>query len=139
MGRIQRDIVIDTPVETVYRYVSDPRNASSYISSIKRIVSGPDLPPEVEQVWVAEADFMGAPHVLNLRVTQLTPNAEVQFAMEGSVNAQVTILLTPSPRNTRSAVSLYLAVDSVPTLLLTAVLGGLLTADMSRLKQILES
>jgi uncharacterized membrane protein len=139
MGRIHSDIVIDAPVETVYRYVSDPRNAPSYISSIKHIVSGPDLPPQVGQVWVAEADFLGGRHMLNLRVAELTPNAEVQFSLEGSMNADVAIMLTPSPHNTRTAVALYLAVESVPTLLLNAMLGGLLKEDMSSLKRVLES
>jgi hypothetical protein len=90
-------------------------------------------------VWVADAEFMGGRHTLNLRVVGLVPDAEARFALEGSMNAEVTILLTPSPRNTRTAVSLYLGVESVPTLLLNAVLGGLLSEDMSRLKGILEA
>jgi hypothetical protein len=139
MGRISRDLVIDAPVETVYRYVADPRNAPSYISSIKRIVSGPDLAPAEGQVWVAEADFMGRLHALNLRIARLAPNAEVHFAMEGSLNGELMLLLTPSPRNTRTAVALYLEVESVPTLLLNAMLGGLLSDDMQRLKHVLES
>jgi uncharacterized membrane protein len=139
MGRISRDLVIDTPVETVYRYVSDPRNAPSYISSIRKIVSGPDLPPAEGQVWVAEADFMGSAHKLDLRIARLAPNAEVHFAMEGSMNGEVAIMLTPSPRNTRTAVALFLEVESVPTLLLNALLGGLLSDDMQRLKSVLES
>ena len=139
MGRINRDIVIDAPAGTVFRYVTDPRNAPSYISSIKRVVSGPELPPAVGQVWVAEADFMGSMHRLNLRVKELVPDAEVRFSLEGSMNAQVALLLTPSPRNTRTAVALYLGVESVPTLLLNALLGGLLSEDMARLKSILEA
>jgi uncharacterized membrane protein len=139
LGRINRDIVIDAPVETVYRYVSDPRNAPSYISSIKRIVSGPELAPAVGQVWVAEADFMGGAHTLNLRIAQLEPNAEVRFGLEGSINGQVALMLTPSPRNTRTAVALYLGVESVPALLLNGLLGGLLSADLQKLKAVLES
>jgi uncharacterized membrane protein len=138
LGRINRDVVIDAPVGTVYNYVSDPRNAPNYISSIKRIISGPDLPPQEGQVWVAEADFLGGMHRLNLRIAQLSQEAEVRFALEGSLQGEVTLLLTPSPRNTRTAVALYLAVESAPTLLLNALIGGLLADDMQRLKSLLE-
>jgi uncharacterized membrane protein len=138
LGRINRDVVIDAPVGTVYKYVSDPRNAPNYISSIKRIASGPDLPPEEGQVWVAEADFLGSKHRLNLRVANLTPEAEVRFALEGSLQGEVALLLTPSPRNTRTAVALYLEVESAPALLLNALIGALLADDMQRLKNLLE-
>jgi uncharacterized membrane protein len=138
LGRINRDVVIDAPVGTVYKYVSDPRNAPNYISSIKRIASGPDLPPEEGQVWVAEADFLGSKHRLNLRVANLTPEAEVRFALEGSLQGEVALLLTPSPRNTRTAVALYLEVESAPALLLNALIGALLADDMQRLKHLLE-
>jgi uncharacterized membrane protein len=139
MGRISRDLVIDSPVENVYRYVSDPRNAPSYISSITRIIAGPDSAPAEGQVWAAEADFMGRPHRLNLRIARLAPNAEVHFALEGDMTGEVALMLTPSPRNTRTAVALYLEVESVPTLLLNALLGGLLSDDMQRLKNALET
>jgi uncharacterized membrane protein len=138
MGSISRDIVIDAPAEHVYAYVSDPRNAPRYISSIKRIISGPDAPPAVGQEWVAEADFMGGAHTLNLRVAELVPNTEVRFSLEGSINGHVSMLLTPSPRNTRTAVALYLGVESVPTMLLNGLLGGLLGQDLQRLKRELD-
>jgi len=139
MGRINRDIVIDAPSELVYGYVSDPRNAPKYISSITKIVSGPAGRPEVGQKWVAEADFLGGNHMLDLRIVQLVPNESVGFSLEGSINAEVSILLTASPRNTRTAVALYLGVESVPSLLLTGLLGGLLSEDMQRLKLALET
>lgn len=139
MGRINRDIVIDAPSELVYAYVSDPRNAPKYISSITKIVSGPAGRPEVGQKWVAEADFLGGNHMLDLRIVQLVPNESVGFSLEGSINAEVSILLTASPRNTRTAVALYLGVESVPSLLLTGLLGGLLSEDMQRLKRALET
>jgi hypothetical protein len=90
-------------------------------------------------VWIAEADFMGGVHRLNLRVAQLTPDARVRFALEGSLEGEVALLLTPSPRNTRTAVALYLEVESAPTLLLNALIGGLLADDMRRLKSLLEN
>jgi uncharacterized membrane protein len=138
LGELSRQIVIGAPVDRVYQYVSDPRNAPRYISSINRILSGPEGPVAMGQTWKAEAHFLGQPRLLNLRVAQLVPNSRVQFVLDGDPQASLLLRLVGDDEGQNSAVSLTIDVVGVPTLLVTAVLGALFTEDLKRLKNILE-
>ena len=65
MGEIAKQVTIDAPAKKVYSYVADPHNAPHYISSITRIISGPDGAPVKGNVWRAEANFFGQTRLLN--------------------------------------------------------------------------
>ena len=138
MGRLTRQANISVPVESVYGYVADPRNAPNYISSIVRIVSGPEGKPEEGGQWRAEANFLGKRSIVALRLARLTANERVTFVIEGEPRAALTMTLGPNANNTVTHVSLLLDVPSVPDFLLNGLMGGLLTGDLTRLKRALE-
>ncbi|HYP39440.1 MAG TPA: SRPBCC family protein [Chloroflexia bacterium] len=139
MADISKQTIIEVPNETVYKSVSDPHNAPHYISSITRIVSGPEgAAPSEGQVWRAEANFMGRRSTINLCLSALRPNQAGQFTIEGEPQATLTMRLANDEANTRTRISILLDVPSVPAILLNMLMGGLLEADMGRLKRILE-
>jgi uncharacterized membrane protein len=139
LGEINKQITINAPVKKVYAYVSDPRNAPSYISSITRVLSGPEEDPAPRQVWRAEADFLGQKRIINLRIGELIPNKLVRFVLEGEPEAVVDIRLTAHEVMELTTVKLSLEANGVPSLLLNALLGGLLSQDLARLKRQTES
>ena len=126
-------------MKTVYAYVSDPRNAPKYISSILRVISGPEGEPAPGQSWKAEADFLGQKRLINLRIAELVPQKVVRFVLEGDPEAVVQLKLTSDKATESTAVALSLDANGVPTLFLNALLGSLLSQDMVRLKKLLES
>jgi uncharacterized membrane protein len=138
LGEINKQITVDAPVKMVYAFVSDARNAPKYISSIKRVISGPEGGPAPGQVWRAEANFMGQDRLLNLRVAELVPNKLVRFALDGDPEAVVQLRLTQQESTQSTHVALSLEAVGIPSILLGAVLGGLLSQDMLRLKRLLE-
>ena len=138
MGRLIRKTTIDVPVEQVYAYVADPRNAPNYISSIARIVAGPEGPPQEGGLWRAEANFLGKRSVVALRLTRLQANSQVTFSIEGEPRAVLSTKLEPVGDGTGTHVALLLDVPSVPDLFLNGLMGGLLSGDMARLKKTLE-
>jgi uncharacterized membrane protein len=138
LADISKQVIIEVPNETVFKYVSDPHNAPHYITSITKIVSGPQGAPAEGQVWRAEANFMGRSSTINLRLTALRANQLVQFTIEGDPQATLTLRLATDEANTRTRISILLDVPSVPAILLNMLMGGMLEADMGRLKKILE-
>jgi uncharacterized membrane protein len=139
LGEIKKQITIDAPAKKVYEYVANPRNAPRYISSITKVLSGPDEDPAPRQVWRAEADFLGQKRQLDLRISELIPNKLVRFVLEGDPEAVVQLRLTADQSTPSTTVALSLDANGVPSLLLNALLGGLLSQDMVRLKRLLES
>jgi uncharacterized membrane protein len=138
LGRLTRQTNISAPVGTVYTYVADPHNAPSYISSIARIMAGPEGQPHEGSQWRAEANFLGKRSVVSLRLSRLTANERVTFIIEGEPRAALTITLAPTANATGTHVTLLLDVPSVPDFLLGGLMGGLLTGDLARLKRTLE-
>ncbi len=138
MGRLTRETTIGVPVEKVYTYVADPRNAPNYISSISRIVSGPEGQPEEGGVWRAEANFLGRKSVVALRLARLNTDDQVIFSIEGEPRAALSLKLKPLAKGTGTYVALLLDVPSVPDFLLGGLMGGLLSGDLARLKRALE-
>jgi hypothetical protein len=138
LGELTREITIAAAVEEVFDYVADPHNAPRYISSITRIVSGPEGSPSVGQRWKAEANFLGQNTSIMLRLAALQPNRGVRFFLEGERPAALSLTLVGSKPVGYTKVLLSLEVPSVPTFLLAGLMGGLLSADLSRLKSQLE-
>ncbi len=138
MGRLTRQTNIDVPVEKVFAYISNPRNAPEYISSITRIVSGPDGQLHEGSLWKAEANFLGRRSLVALRLARLQAGSMVAFRIEGEPSATLAMKVEPDKKGTGTQVSLMLDVPSVPDLLLGGLMGGLLSGDMSRLKRALE-
>jgi uncharacterized membrane protein len=139
LGEIVKQVVIEASAKKVYSYVADPRNAPHYISSITRIVAGPDGAPAKGNVWRAEANFFGQKRVLNLRLDEMVANRAVRFALDGDPQALLLLRLSPDGDSGHTAVSLTLEVPSVPTVFLNALLGRLLSDDLERLKTNLEA
>ncbi|HEX8600234.1 MAG TPA: SRPBCC family protein [Chloroflexia bacterium] len=133
-----RQTNIDVPVEKVFKYLSDPRNAPNYISSITRVVSGPEGQPQEGTLWRAEANFLGKRSLVALRLARLQTDSLVTFSIEGEPRAVLSMKLESDKRGTGTHVSLLLDVPSVPDLFLNGLMGGLLSGDMIRLKRLLE-
>lgn len=137
MGEITKHAVIEAPAEQIFAYVSDPRNAPSFIESINQIVSGPEGPPVRGQVWRAEATLFGKRSTINLRLHELQAPRLVRFAIDGDPSAVLSLDLSPNGgRQTR--VSLHLDVPKVPSLFLNGLMSGILEKDILRLKRTLE-
>lgn len=137
MGRLSREINIGVPAKQIYAYVSNPRNAPAFISSISRIVSGPEGAQE-GGLWRAEANFLGRRSTVALRLARLEPDSVVAFNIEGEPRAVLAIVLVPSRDGASTRVSLTLDVPSVPDIFLGGLMGSLLSGDMTRLKRLLE-
>jgi uncharacterized membrane protein len=139
VGEISKQVTINAPAKRIYNYVVDPHNAPRYISSITRIISGPKGAQAKGDVWRAEANFFGQTRVLNLRLDETLANRLVRFALDGDPQAMLLLQLKPDGDADETTVSLTLDVPSVPTIFLGALLGGLLSDDLDRLRQTLES
>jgi len=122
----------------VFEFVANPRNSPRYISSIKRIVSGPEGIPEQGQSWQVEVDFLGQRSQIQLRLHTVQPPDLVRFTLEGEPKAGLSLHLSEAQTPSRTLVALTLVVRSVPSILLRALMDHLLAADMQRLKQTLE-
>jgi hypothetical protein len=92
----------------------------------------------VGQTWQVEANFLGRPVNLPLRLLKLEPNHLVTFALEGDPEAILQLRLAEGDNPSQSRVSLSLEVPSVPGVLLTGFMGSLLAGDMTRLKSQME-
>ena len=139
MGDISKHTTINAPVQTVFNYVSDPRNAPSFINSINRIISGPEGKPSQGQVWRAEATLLGKQSVINLRLHQLDPPRGVTYAIDGDPQGILSLRLSQdSSEQPRTRVAINLDVPKVPSIFLSAIMGNLLEGDMQRLKDRLE-
>lgn len=135
LGDISKKTVINAPPEAVFRYVSDQRNAPTYISSITCIISGPRGAPAEGQVWQAEANFLGKRGYIRLRPAEMRPDASVRFAIDGEPQATLSLRLLTDDSARRTQVSLLLDVPSVPAMFPGALMGGLMEADMQRLTE----
>lgn len=138
MGRITRQATINVPVRKVFAYVADPRNAPNYISSISRVVSGPEGEPQEGGLWKAEANFLGKRSTVALRLTRRDPDRLVTYNIEGEPRALLAMKLETVAQGTGTHVALLLDVPSVPDLFLNGLMGSLLSGDMARLKKALE-
>ena len=134
MGEIVKEVTVDAPIGEVYSYVADPWNAPRYISSITKIISGPDGHGAKGDVWRAEANFLGQKREINLRLHDTVPNKAVRFVLEGDPQAVLVVRLS-SAGAASTNVTLSLDVPSVPTIFLNALLGGLLGTDLERLRK----
>lgn len=138
MGEIVKSIDVDAPAKEVYSYVLEPWNAPKYISSITKVLSGPQGEPKKGQVWLAEANLLGKTHQVNLRLDDAVDGRAVRFVLEGDPQAILVLQLKPDGKRDTTGVTLTVEVPGVPTIFLNALLGGLLDADLARLKKNLE-
>jgi hypothetical protein len=138
LGVLSKQASIEAPVGAVFRYVADPHNAPHYISAINRIVSGPKGEVTLGESWQAEANFLGQPRSLRLRLAELVPDRRVRFELQGEPQAVLSLGLSPGANQGQTDVSLTLDVPSVPTILLQGLMGAMLAGDMQRLKRIME-
>ena len=139
MGDISKKALINAPTEAVFKYVSDPHNAPSFISSITRILSGPQGTPTEGQVWQAEANFLGRRGYIRLRLAEMRRNELVRFTIEGEPQATLLLRLSPDESAGRTQVLLLLDVPSIPGMFLNGLMGGLLEGDIGRLKRAVET
>lgn len=137
MAEISRQATIDASPEQLFRYVSDPYNAPSYISSIIRIVSGPRGAATQGHAWQAEANFLGQKRSVRLRLDEIRQPHFIRFSMDGDPPVSLSVHLTPDGKD-KTQVHLTLAVASIPAIFLSALMGSLLSADISRLKEVME-
>jgi hypothetical protein len=138
LGDLTKQVVVKSPRATVFDFVASPWNAPKYISSIKRILSGPDGAPVVNQTWRAEANFLGQPSIIDLRLKELRAPGRVGYRIEGEPEATLSLRLAEAEDPAHTRVALTLEVPSVPSILLGALMSPLLSGDMRRLKELLE-
>jgi hypothetical protein len=86
-----------------------------------------------------DANFLGKQVTPTLVLDELRPPHSVRFVMTGDPEAILSVRLAPDNTGQRTQVSLSLDVPSVPGFLLGAIMGGMLTSDVARLKQVLEN
>jgi hypothetical protein len=139
LGHLTKQLVVHSPIETVFSFVASPWNAPKYISSIKRIIDGPNGAPTVGQTWRAEVHFLGQHNIIELRMRALHSPGLVRFSIAGEPEATLSLRLTGAPTGKATAVALTLEVPSVPSILLGILMNPLLTADIERLRDILQT
>jgi uncharacterized protein YndB with AHSA1/START domain len=138
LGHLSAATQIEVSPSRVFSFVSDPANAPRYISSIRRVWGGPEEGLAAGQRWHAEAVFMGKPARIILRLDSLRHDEAVAFSLQGDLPAVLEIRLRGLNGGKSTGVSMRLSAPSVPGLLLQAIMGGLLNADLARLKALLE-
>ena len=139
MGDLTSQAIVFSPIERVFSFVASPWNAPRYISSIKRIIAGPNGPPAVGQTWQAEAGFLGRRSLIELRLQALRSPGLVRFSIEGEPQATLALHLAQAGDPDHTRVALSLDVPSVPSIFLSALMSPLLAGDIERLKEILEA
>ncbi len=139
MGDLTKQTTINAPIAGIFKFAADPHNAPGYVSSIKRIISGPTDNPSVGQTWQAEANFLGRDVQVTVRLTDLVEPQLVRFVLEGEPQSIMTLRLAQDDNPSQTRVSLTLEVPSVPTILLNGLMGGLLAGDVERLKGRMET
>ena len=140
MGDISKQTIINAPMQAVFGYVSNPRNAPAFINSISRIISGPEGTPSQGQVWRADATLLGKQSVINLRLQHLDPPHRVAFVIDGDPQAMLSLRLRQDSGGAlRTHVAINLDVPKVPSIFLGAIMGNLLEGDIQRLKERLEA
>jgi len=130
--------IVNSQIEKVFSFVASPWNAPRYISSIPRIIAGPEGPPAVGQTWQAEVSFLGQRNLIELRLQALRSPGLVRFSIEGEPQATLTLAMSQAGDPDHTLVALSLDVPSVPSILLSALMSPLPAGDMERLKSILE-
>src|SRR5207247_4322366 len=93
LGELTKQTTIDAPVEKVFKFAADPHNAPSYISSIRRIISGPEGNASLGQTWQAEANFLGRSVNVIVRLAELVERQLVRFVLEGEPQSIMTLHL----------------------------------------------
>ncbi len=139
MGELTRQTVIAATQDRVFDYAADPYNAPRYIGSITAVTSGPKGDPQAGHEWQAQAKFLGSPARITLKLVRLERPHTIGFMLIGEPQARLTLRIGESGQIGRSRVSITLEVPSIPSLFLEGLMGGLLSADMSRLKAIMEA
>jgi hypothetical protein len=139
LGDLTSQAIVKSPIETVFSFVASPWNAPRYISSIPRLIAGPNGPPAVGQTWQAEVSFLGQRNLIELRLQDLRSPGLVRFSIEGEPQATLELHLAQAGDPDYTRVALTLDVPSVPSILLSALMSPLLAGDMERLKSILEA
>jgi hypothetical protein len=139
MGSVQKQGVIEAPVEAVYNYVASVQHAPDYITAFTEVISGPDPPglPTVGQRYRVRASFLGNNVVLVLRLARLEPGRLVQLAMEGQPSGAITIELVPQPGGQGTQVSATLDTPQFNSIMLNMVMGGVLEEALNRLQRTL--
>jgi hypothetical protein len=139
MGTVQKQGLIQAPVEAIYNYVASVQHAPDYITAFTEVISGPEPPgpPVVGQRYRVRASFLGNNVVLGLRLARLEPGHLVQLAMEGQPSGTITIELTPQPGDQGTQVSASLDTPQFNSIMLNMVMGGMLEEAMTRLQRTL--
>src|SRR5947207_2783520 len=91
LGELTKQATINAPMEKVFKFAADPHNAPSYISSIRRIISGPEGNPSLDQTWQAEANFLGRPINVTVRLAGLVAPQLVRFVLDGEPQSIMTL------------------------------------------------
>src|SRR5213083_819456 len=83
MGDLTRETTVNALRESIFKFAADPHNAPKYVSSIRRIISGPTGDPTLGQTWQAEANFLGRNVNVTVRLAELVESEVVRFVLEG--------------------------------------------------------
>src|SRR6476469_932337 len=126
--------MVSSPIGKVFEFVANPWNAPRYISSINRIISGPEGPPAQGQAWQAQATFLGRPSTIRLLLGELRPPHTVRFSIDGEPEAMLSLRMRQAGEAAHTVVALSLEVPSVPSILLSVLMNPLLAADIERLR-----
>lgn len=102
MPRTERSIEIAAPVEVVFEYVADFRNALRWMHNFSRFEPEPGTPPRGLGARVqATGTAFGIPVSTRLEVVEYVPNQRLASRTTGRVTSASTWTFEPLPGGTR--------------------------------------
>lgn len=106
MPTISESIIINAPVDRVFRFVTNPENWTRYVESLSEVsnLSSPRMEPGTTFAWEYRA--AGATRHGSGHVNQNVPNAKFSMSMDGGVELTETYTFTPREEGTELTVQI---------------------------------
>src|SRR6266508_249981 len=143
MSEIERSIVIDRPIDEVFRFVHDPRNDASWQTTLIEATQLDETPYGVGTQIRELRRFLGLKVEMTREITEYEPSRKSAFKMvAGGAPMSGVYRLEPLDDGTRLTATGYVeprGFFKMAEPLFTSMAGRELEASLGHLKELLES
>jgi len=129
--RAAAEVFVERPLETVWRWASDPRNWENWLDGVHDV----HLRGRLEQgaTLTSKYDYAGATHAIEYEIVERRPaRRQVVRALSGPFPFEGTLDLSEAPEGTRVRQTIDAGADGALTAVLFVVARPLLRRSMSR-------
>jgi uncharacterized membrane protein len=143
MITVENSIEIRHPVETVFAFVSDPRQLPQWQAAVQEVRVTPDGPPAVGTRVTQVVSFLGVKLAPTAEITALEPNRSFSFkGTSGPLSVEGTSRFEATSEGTRLSSTFQMEpgrLFKVAGLVFASQLKKQSEADLQRLKALLEA